>query len=296
MIHIGFSKTGSSFLKHWFNAHSELHYTNKEALGGFESTTAIYDITKSDKLESLKYFVTSDSRMHCWRILDTDDADNWFNIKDTYEHQQKVSHIAKSLFGEAKILIVTRGFESVLKSFYSSYVKRGGVYNCNEMLRAYHSDYLLPAYDYDTIIRLYMQNFGEKNVLVLPYELLKDDLESFLNEIESFLKISPTANIPPSVNVSFKADELYWCRQISRFIKFIVKPLGDKFSKKIVNKYVFYLSNKKLNFMIRFLKKFSNRTESLDIPESFLRTFRNKGSILKDIPYYEKYYEYYHIK
>lgn len=294
-IHIGFSKTGSSFLKYWFDAHPELHYSNKEALGGFKDTSSIYDYTKTNDIENLKYFVTSDTRMHCWRILDVDSADNWFDIKDTYNHQEKVSKITRSLFGEAKILIITRGFEGVLQSFYSSYIKRGGTNNLEGMLNKYQKDYILPAYNYDFIINLYMKNFGKENVLVLPYEILKDNLESFLNEIEFFLGLTHNNFTPAPVNVSFEPNEMYWYRKMSSFLKTLINPLSEKHSTKIYRKYVHLLSENKLHFVVALLNMFSSKKEPLKIPDTYLKEYKGKASVLKENPFYKKYYKYYFI-
>jgi hypothetical protein len=294
LTHVGFSKTGSSFLKHLFNAHPNLHYTNKEAIGGFSDTSSIYDYTRGNELNSAKYFVTSDSRIHCWRIADVNDADNWFDEKDTLEHQKKVCQILRGLVGAAKILIITRGFEGVLKSFYSSYIKRGGVHDLKSMLEAYHKDYIMPAYNYDDVIPLYIKGFGKENVLVLPYELLRDDLSLFLKEIEEFLGIDHMEHVPSLVNESFKAEEIYWYRKASHFVKTFSKIFGKKYSKKIVNRYVArYLSYNRLRFIAKLLNKVNNKEESLEVPNNFLKAYANKANILKNYPFYDKYSKYY---
>ncbi len=294
LIHVGFSKTGSSFLKHWFNAHPDLHYTSKEAIGGVLNTSSIYDYTRDRKLENTKCFVTSDSRIHCWRISDVDDADNWFDEKDTLEHQKKVCQILRGLVGDAKILVITRGFEGVLKSFYSSYVKRGGVNDLKGMLEAYHKDYIMPAYNYDDVIPLYIQDFGKENVLVLPYELLRDDLTLFLKEIEGFLGIDHMEYVPSLVNESFRPEEMYWYRKVSRFVKDFSIILGKRYSKRVVNRYVArYLSYNRLRLLAKLLNKVYKREDSLVVPNKFLQAYVSKAKILKEYPFYDKYSKYY---
>ena len=295
LVHIGFSKTGSSFLKYWYDAHPQLHYTNMQTLGGFKDTTAIYDYTKCDKLDNIKYFVTSDTRMHCWRIQDVDCADDWFDVKDTVEHQKKVGQIAKGLFGNARVLIITRGFEGMLKSFYSSYVKRGGVMSIEGMLEEYFKDYILPAYDYDTIIRLYIENFGKDNVVLLPYEMLSENVELFLREISDCLGVKHIEFTPNPVNVSFSQAEIYWYRRMSGLLKNILKPIGKKYSTKIFNKYVHYLSQNKFHLVANILGRIKRKSESLKVPEIFLKSFHGKAEVLKQYPHYSVYCKEYYI-
>lgn len=97
---------------------------------------------------------------------------------------------------EAKILIITRRQEDMLLSSYAHFmVKAGGICSLERYLTSpqhmqipWHSPHY---YHYDQLASYYIKLFGKKNVLVLPFEVLKiEGEEAFLKEITSFLGAS----------------------------------------------------------------------------------------------------------
>ena len=55
LIHVGYPKTGSTFLQAWFERHPELRYS-PGGLGGFHS---VYEIARLSSRGAYKYYVTS---------------------------------------------------------------------------------------------------------------------------------------------------------------------------------------------------------------------------------------------
>jgi hypothetical protein len=94
---------------------------------------------------------------------------------------------------EARVLLIIREQESMLRSLYKLLVNFGYPYRIATVLQ---NDLAVnvPAFDlkylfYDHIIEAYQQVFGEESVLVLPYEGFKSDPEGFLTIIRDFCEI-----------------------------------------------------------------------------------------------------------
>jgi len=76
-------------------------------------------------------------------------------------------------------------------SGYSQYIGRGCTGSqqvCSQFADCLQTDEN-HYYDFDYLIELYSDAFGEQNVIVAPYELLRDDQSAFLGILESKLGI-----------------------------------------------------------------------------------------------------------
>ena len=102
----------------------------------------------------------------------------------------------KGIFGEGtKIIIFIRNQMDLLQSFYRECVRVGYPYSYKTFLdyqykyhaKAFSSDFL-----YDKSIKLYSQLFGKENVIVIPYESVKDLSNGQLIKENKKLKILNT--------------------------------------------------------------------------------------------------------
>jgi hypothetical protein len=77
---------------------------------------------------------------------------------------------------------VTRGFRSMMLSTYSQYVRTRGLASVAAVAALAGSAGTVnqAPWNYDFLIRLYRCAFGEAKVMVLPFELLRDDASAFL--------------------------------------------------------------------------------------------------------------------
>jgi hypothetical protein len=103
-------------------------------------------------------------------------------------------HVAEYLaatFPEARVLIVIREQADMLVSSYKRYVRNGGP----GTLRQYGSPpwgpprpphFDLSYFEYHRLIGLYRNLFGPESVLVMPYELLRDQPRTFLKRLGDF--------------------------------------------------------------------------------------------------------------
>jgi hypothetical protein len=120
-------------------------------------------------------------------------------------------------FPEAHILLLTRGFRSVLVSGYSQYVREGGGEDFYAFREVGEEDmaYAVHAWDYDYLVRIYREAFGAR-VIALPYELLRDDPSAFLRALEASLGIA-RLDIPlDRLNPSLKPHEMRWYPRMAR--------------------------------------------------------------------------------
>src|SRR5947209_1256169 len=180
LIHVGYGKAGSTFLQAWFEGHPELCY-KPGGLGGFNS---VYELARPSG-RAYKYYVTSYEGLslpirsaggvHLDFVSARPTPDT-----DAKEKQAAVCAVLKSLYPGSRVLIITRGFKGLIISGYSECVRLGtrlhpdGVCReFSECLRIDDDHY----WDFDYLIRLYGEAFGQENLIVMPYELLRDAQE-----------------------------------------------------------------------------------------------------------------------
>ncbi len=193
--HVGMQKTGSTWLQYGiFDQHPQL-----EVFG---------HIVKGHRLEKPGYLVQ--------KLYDPNfDKERWLQKLDAYaglfrpnriigiSNEQISGHafdtplgllVAERLydvFGNIKIILVLRDPVTFIQSAYVQAVKSG------TMTMDFHSflsdpkwhDRVVSRIDYMTLVNKYRSIYSQ--FLVLPYELLRDNAELFLDNICGFLKIAP---------------------------------------------------------------------------------------------------------
>jgi hypothetical protein len=109
--------------------------------------------------------------------------------------------IANRLYGvwpKAKIFVVFREQKAMLDSIYRQYARKGGGRSIDDFLNPKGKGHLrgpgfsLRFLKYDQIISHYQQLFGREQVLALPLEYLKNDLDGFFQRLFTFSGV--TAN------------------------------------------------------------------------------------------------------
>lgn len=143
---------------------------------------------------------------------------------------KEVAHRIKDVFGDAKILSVVREQKSSIRSGYKQYVRAGGALSLERYLQPSAKGFAsFPAFDfahyqYHRLIELYQKLFGQENVLVLPFEMLRRDPREFVERIVRFGIDDPdlgaVANLPFGKweNTAMTATTLPIRRRLNRFI------------------------------------------------------------------------------
>jgi len=104
---------------------------------------------------------------------------------------KKIAEMLKKIFPDGKVMVVIREQKSFILSDYFQYLHIGGTFGLKK--------YISPKYDgklpffsphhvnYCNLVKAYHDLFGKDNVLVLPYELFRDDPSSFVSRIGEFI-------------------------------------------------------------------------------------------------------------
>lgn len=222
LIHIGFPKCASTYLQDWFEANPQIAYRP----GGFAGMHSVYHFVEAllDQSATFRLRVTSAEQLS----LPIDPAVYGSADPDLWSGANRAAQAACDglfvMFPDAHILLITRGFESVLRSGYSQMVRMG--------THALASDFegALDAFDhppnnlnYDAMVAMYREHFGER-VIVLPYELLQASPRAFLQAIEEPFGLEPFDPSGGSKNPSLRPDELYWYPRLARLL--CLMPIG----------------------------------------------------------------------
>lgn len=294
LIHIGYPKTGSKFLQRWFAEHPEIAF-DPLGIGGCRD---VYDLVRQAatprpaagcRVTSFEGLVTPDARSG---LLRGDEA--WEGREPDPGAQQRTCEILAALFPNAHILLVTRGFRSILLSGYSQYVRSGG---CGDFYVFGPPDPIARergrhAWNYDAIIALYETAFDGR-ITVLPYELLRDDPGAFTAALERALGLGRFAPTPTPLNPSLSPAGLRWYPRMTRFIHRL--PVGAPLRRALLRGYVPRIGGPPLEALVRFLQRLRQAapvTPEL-ITDEALAFCRGKAERLRGNPLYAPYREDY---
>ncbi|HEX8131726.1 MAG TPA: sulfotransferase [Pyrinomonadaceae bacterium] len=294
LIHVGYPKAGSTFLQAWFEHHPELRYA-PGALGGFHN---VYELGQpTDK--NYKCYVTSFEGLSTPHEsaggvrLEFGGAEPAREDR-VKENQAAVCSVLKSLYPFSRILIVTRGFRGMILSAYSQYVRMGGTLYLEGMCRQLAESLRNDAhhyFDYDYLLRLYGEAFGTDNLIVLPYELLRDDQNKFLAVIEEKLGLAHVEIKLGRVNPSLSPEELYWYPLMSRAVSAAARQLGGRRFQRAYGWYAGKLLDNRLHRVVRVLRRMrpERKISEADFPIDILNYCVGKATRLKDNPLYAPY-------
>ncbi|HEX6158733.1 MAG TPA: hypothetical protein VF111_01120, partial [Thermoanaerobaculia bacterium] len=135
LLHVGYPKTGSTFLQRWFEAHPQLAY----AEGGIAGFRDVYSIARDNAVphDPPLYRVTS-AEVLTAPIPDAGKPvikyERVFDVPVATAQLQVCSTLA-GLFANATVLIVTRGFRAMILSTLSQYARTGGDADLLQMVR-----------------------------------------------------------------------------------------------------------------------------------------------------------------
>ncbi len=93
-----------------------------------------------------------------------------------------------SAWPDARILVVIREQQALVRSVYLQYVRQGGVLPLGAYLDPPRALYRVPTFDpryfdYDRFVACYRERFGPDRVHVVPYEMLRIDPSAFVGRV-----------------------------------------------------------------------------------------------------------------
>lgn len=287
LLHIGYVKSGSTYLQEWFASHPAMYYRPK-AIAGFYDT------------ESFSFYAEVQKPMHQYYVLSSEDLSVWkskgsiINILkppsfDYRHYQAKLAKTLHSVFPQGKVLIVTRGYSTLLSSMYAEYLKGGGILTFDDMQRTF-AKYFAAFLDYNHVVELYRKQFGAENVVVLPFEMLRDNPASFLKKIEDELGINERyAFKADKVNAAMEWKVLDAYRRVSSAVYRLTKFLPEKMQGGVFYMYSKALNKKEPIWLMKALASNADADSMLYGKDELLNLLRGKASVLKDEEIYQPY-------
>lgn len=301
LIHIGYPKAASTFLQKWFQKHPQLYFKHGKIAGFQDAFDICY--SSSTNLSSLpKHFVTSTESFSyptpdAGKLMMYESTDLKYYDSYNFKKAQKNTCLTlKELFPRAKILIVTRGFRDVLMSSYSQFIRGGGKTFFSEFCKSAEQNVDF-FYNYNYLIGLYLQNFGKENVIVLPFEMLKENQDLFLTHLEEILEIDHLDFKVNAINKSLSANELYWHARLHNKIALFYSKFGKKVPQKYYLKTVRQLKKEYLKPFVKFIinklpeKEFDQGNKAYKIAEMS----KKNATVLEEFPVFKPYLGAYNL-
>ncbi|HEY0153586.1 MAG TPA: sulfotransferase [Longimicrobium sp.] len=292
LIHIGYPKAGSTFLQHWFASHPQLAY-QPGAIAGFHDVYSIARSAASPQREE-RYRVTSFEGLSVpmpdagERVVDYRRT----GAVDPATRETRACELLAALFPGAVVLVVTRGFRSMILSRYSQFLRTGGDVELPVLLASALGTADAPPearievehWDYDALIGKYRAAFGAHGVVVMPYELLRDDPAAFTAALEARLGLDPAPPPPGRVNASLTGEEMAWYPRLARAVRRV--PLAS-----LHRLYAGAAFTNRLRLPIRLLQRLRPATPvtAAMIPDAALEPFRGVADSLRSDPLYAPY-------
>lgn len=280
LLHVGYPKTGTKFLCRWFGAHPQLAYRT-DALAGYRD---IYDVVEEGVAArpTVSYRVTSCEGFTAPRREARGIALSYADGVAPAVAQRNICASLAGLFPNAHVLIVTRGFRAMILSSFSQYVRSGGAASLEQLIAQPPVE---GPWDYDFVVALYRQAFGDDKVMVLPYELLRDDAERFLGTIEAWLGLSPCRIPPDRVNTSLSPVEMYWYPRVTRAVCRL--PIGPALKRRYLHG-AFVNRFRRVIAMLQRVRPGTPVTADA-IPDQVVAKYHDKARLLCSNPLYAPY-------
>lgn len=292
LLHIGYIKSGSTYLQHWFEKHPAMLY-KYNALGGFSNT------------EDLSWYAQREEPMHECYVISSELLSVWpgnadvvgmrsgIQGYDVKQYQQKLCDMLHALYPTGKVLIVTRGYTTLFSSMYAQYVFNGGTYNFQEFFKSMTGS-TPHLFDYSHIVRLYRERFGKSNVIVLPYELLRDNPEGFTATVERELEIQHTFTFTKEkINAMRSKKVLKAHLTVSNMLYKAVQPLPYKARKMVYGLYMKQNYAGKLKWVFNVVAKVQNKEIDLGDVSGQVHIFEGRAELLRTESLYQPYLKEY---
>lgn len=202
LIHIGYHKTGTTWLQNHLFSRADAGFVVP-----FDRKTALQHALISpsplmfDAAECRAFLRPSVDRLlaaGCIPVISSESLSGEIN-SGGWQAKEMADRI-KSVFPDARVLVVIREQKSMILSSYTMYLRGHGLASLKDFLDPprpalgqpfFSLDYL----NYDRLIAYYQTLFGRDRVLALPYELLAGRAEEFSGAILRFAGARPVCGL-----------------------------------------------------------------------------------------------------
>lgn len=215
LIHIGYHKTGSTYLQEDWFADENLPF-----IGPWSRETLLIDFIKASPFEfepqkmQNKYgdMINELYELGKTTVLSYEDFSGCPGSGGY--NSAEIAKRLFSVFPDAKILIFIRKQQDVLLSYYKQYIRDGGASTLQEFLHPpqegivrvpfFRPDF----YEFHHLINFYQNLFSPHQVLVIPYEKLRQDPQVVFEDVLKFTGHNPASyRFSASSNVNLSQTE-----------------------------------------------------------------------------------------
>jgi hypothetical protein len=266
VFHIGYHKTGSSFLqKQVFEKSMTFNRINQYSI----NRAIIQQGPFHFNVNQAKEFIKNESRENTINVFSNErlSGDPHSGGRDAKEIAERIKMIAPS----AKILIVVREQISAILSSYSQYIRAVGSLSLSEYINSTSKRdigrFRKEHFEYHHLITYYVELFGKEKVLCIPFELLAIDPHLFVTTILDFLKLRSTKKDTILKNIDYKTiNASLNFKQI--ILKRYFNPFINHHQKDLANTYNFILAKNLYSFLNRLLQNKVNDKKSIKFNKS----------------------------
>ena len=280
IVHIGYHRTGTSFLQknifpqcqqHVFHGHPEMLEFGLVDVAWKADRSINYEKLIEVYQSKKKYFISFESF-----------------IGPLVEGSTLIDLIPlrfQRIFGKkaVKILITIRKQDKWLKSYYAQWVASGGGLNFMQFMTNGFKNHRfdLNALNYLMTYESYKAVFGAENILVLPYELMKENQAYFLKLLNDFSgeNFQTVEQKGAALNRSLSGYQLSWMRFLNRIFETQIS-VDYWVSKRFFNTMKYRMKLQHSNFL-RFGKSFSQNEEQYI--KKVMNSFREPNSKINSL-------------
>jgi Sulfotransferase family len=220
LVHIGYHKTGTTWLQREVFSRPKVGFSQ---LGGAQRLIAVNAFSfKPRKVRNhMERRIGEVRDLGLTPVLSSERLSGAPHFGG-YDSEIIADRLA-AVLPNARIMVVIREQREMFLSIYKQYIRRGGAASLRQYLAAPRDGYWMPQFrfeylEYHRLISRYQDLFGGRNVLVLPYELLRARPGDFLAKVSEFVGLPPAEPRNQPMNVSLSALSLSLRRHANRYL------------------------------------------------------------------------------
>jgi hypothetical protein len=254
LIHIGYHKTASTWLQQGIFNQEKFGFVSPWSRSDYYEKLLLVNPFTFDVVNTRLFYDQRIKKAETNQLVSVISEERLSgSITSGGYNNHQMGNRLYSLFPEAKILIVIRNQLDMIWSIYKHRLRSDLTVGINDYLNQIQKEF--PAFEpffnldylqYHWLINHYQTLFGKDKVLVLPYEMLREDAQLFLEKISNFTGTNIDSEMElPKVNEGYSYLSLYvkrWTNCFAPRTSMVNKSLYQK-----INNSFLYQLNQVIN-------------------------------------------------
>jgi hypothetical protein len=223
LIHIGYHKTGTTFLQSGLFASSDAGFASPWPHVDLRNEIVLCSDFDWDASAVHRRFQTGRETASLAGLVPvmSDERLSGSAHAGGYDSARTAHRLAEA-FPDARILIGVREQADAIYSTYQQYVRNGGGATAEKYMQPRHQaempQFRFEHWEYDRLIALYQGLFSPDRVLVLPYELLRTNPQDWADRIRGLVGMPSAPLVEGDRYRSLSAMGIAAKRQANRFL------------------------------------------------------------------------------